>query len=391
MYLLFWGIMFLFLLIGVQYYCGFRILSAIGNVWRFKFVKLIWWILIVFSFAFLGIKFWGQQWPQYIAASIELFGSWWLAFLFYAVILLLIVDMIQLIVKGFVNHRIANILNRARLTKIAVFFVGCIILFGAWNARHPVITNYVVTINKAAGNIQELKAILVADMHLGVLIDKDRLAYLVNMIEESKPDIVFLSGDIIENVRSFQAQHMDDDLKKIKAPYGVYAVPGNHEYLGQQAEQAFAMLEQSNIHLLRDEAYLLDNFYVIGRDDPMSLSETGRSRKALRTIMEHVDISQPVIMLDHEPLQIQEAQQAGVDIQLSGHTHKGQLFPLHFITKNLFETDYGYWHKGAYQLIVTSGYGTWGPPIRVGNHPEVVEIMIQFRGDNQNIGKGQAF
>ena len=105
----------------------------------------------------------------------------------------------------------------------------------------------------------------------------------------------------------------------------------------------------------------------------------------------HVDISQPVIMLDHEPLQIQEAQQAGVDIQLSGHTHKGQLFPLHFITKNLFETDYGYWHKGAYQLIVTSGYGTWGPPIRVGNHPEVVEIMIQFRGDNQNIGKGQAF
>ncbi len=94
--------------------------------------------------------------------------------------------------------------------------------------------------------------------------------------------------------------------------------------------------------------------------------------------MEGVDTSNPVLLLDHQPQNLDEAEKLGIDLQLSGHTHKGQFFPNNLITNRIFENDWGYLHKESLQVIVSSGFGTWGPPIRIGNKPEIVEILIRF-------------
>ncbi|HBW35391.1 MAG TPA: metallophosphoesterase, partial [Desulfosporosinus sp.] len=105
---------------------------------------------------------------------------------------------------------------------------------------------------------------------------------------------------------------------------------------------------------------------------------SGAKRQDLETLMQGVNRSLPVLLMDHQPSQLAEPVEQGVDLQVSGHTHRGQMFPIQFITSRIFENDWGYLRKGDFQLIVSSGYGTWGPPVRIGNTPEIVDITIRF-------------
>ncbi|HWI54984.1 MAG TPA: metallophosphoesterase, partial [Desulfobacteria bacterium] len=122
-----------------------------------------------------------------------------------------------------------------------------------------------------------------------------------------------------------------------------------------------------------------DSFYIVGRDDKSGSRFTGHKRKNLQDIISAVDRSLPVIVMDHQPTNLGETERAGVDLQVSGHTHRGQLFPNHLITRRIYEVDYGYLRKGNLNVIVSSGYGTWGPPIRVGSVAEIVDINVEFR------------
>lgn len=138
-------------------------------------------------------------------------------------------------------------------------------------------------------------------------------------------------------------------------------------------------LEGAGVNVLRDRwLKVAGSFYVIGRDESSKARFTGEKRLDLQDLLKGVDNSLPLILLDHVPSQLQEAQAQGIDLQLSGHTHRGQLFPNQFITSKIFEDDWGLLRKGNYQIIVSSGFGTWGPPIRVGNKPEIVDITMRF-------------
>lgn len=132
---------------------------------------------------------------------------------------------------------------------------------------------------------------------------------------------------------------------------------------------------------MRDECRkIAGSFYLVGRDYQYGEGFAGPGRRELSRLMTGVDRSLPVIMLDHQPSNLGEGQEQGVDLQISGHTHRGQLFPFNLLTRRLFETDWGCLQKGGFQLIVSCGYGTWGPPIRVGSVPEIVDINIRFTG-----------
>ena len=122
-----------------------------------------------------------------------------------------------------------------------------------------------------------------------------------------------------------------------------------------------------------------DSFYLVGRDERSNHSFSDTGRRKLTDLLTGVDKSDPVILLDHQPLDLAEAAESGVDLQLSGHTHQGQFFPINLITERLFETDRGYLSKGSLQVIVSNGFGTWGPPIRIGNKPEIVAISLRFQ------------
>jgi predicted MPP superfamily phosphohydrolase len=293
---------------------------------------------------------------------------------------LITIDLLRLLNRWFVFIP-SPVKQRPELTGLAVILlVTGIVVYGAWNSRNPRLVHYDIIIPKAAGSLNELHIVAVSDIHLGTIVHNGRLLSLVQRVNKLNPDLILLPGDIIdESVKTFVEQNMADSLRMLQSKYGSFAVFGNHEYIGGHPEETYRHLQEAGITVLRDEYKNVDgSFNLVGRDYQSAQRFGGAARQELSALMEGLDRSLPVILLDHQPSKLAEAQEQGVDLQLSGHTHLGQLFPFNLITKMVFEDDWGYLRKGAFQLIVSCGYGTWGPPIRVGNVPEIVDIDIRF-------------
>ncbi|MDQ1252415.1 MAG: uncharacterized protein QG646_1536, partial [Euryarchaeota archaeon] len=250
------------------------------------------------------------------------------------------------------------------------------------NARQPRVVHYDITIKKEVPDLPELHAVMVSDIHLGIVVDNGRLKEMVNRINELDPDIVFLAGDTIdEDVGLFADNKMPEILKKLKSRYGAYAVLGNHEYIGGNNELAVEYLQQAGINVLVDRCIKVNNqFYVAGREDRMASRMNGKQRLDLSRLIDGINHNLPVILLDHQPINLEEGQLNGIDLQLSGHTHGGQIFPNTLIARRVFENSWGYLRKGECQIIVSSGFGTWGPPIRIGSNSEIIDITISFVG-----------
>ncbi|WP_165865963.1 metallophosphoesterase [Lucifera butyrica] len=307
-----------------------------------------------------------------------LVSSYWLAAAYYATLLWLATDAAIWGVSVFFPLRFVLPPYLPGLTVWST--VSGLLLYGTWNALHPVIRHHTITIAKSCGPLTDLHAVLVSDIHLGPLIDNSRLRAMIERINALEPDIVFLAGDIIdENVVYFAQNKMPETLRALKSRFGAFAVLGNHEYLGGFPDTAVQLLEQAGIRVLRDQSVLVnDSFWLVGRDDRMRYRLTGKPRRPLEELMEGLDVSRPVLLLDHQPVNLAEPCRQKVDLQLSGHTHRGQFFPNNLVTKRIFEVDWGYYRKQDFQIIVSSGYATWGPPIRIGSRPELVDIRIQF-------------
>lgn len=263
-------------------------------------------------------------------------------------------------------------------TAIIIFVFGAV-AYGSWNARNPIIQKYDIAVDKSAGNLKKLRIAMVSDIHYGSIIDVERIKQLKKMVDSIKPDIVFLAGDITDgSLPPGEANKLAYALKQIQAPFGIYAVPGNHDRdLREQNSELIQSLKEADIHILKDNYVLIQNsFYLIGRDDAHRRMEP--PRKELGDLVKGIDHSKPLILLDHQPLELDKALAHHIDLQLSGHTHNGQIFPGNLITGLIYEMDWGLLTRGAYHLIVSCGFGTWGPPLRIGNTPEVVQINLTF-------------
>jgi len=190
-----------------------------------------------------------------------------------------------------------------------------------------------------------------------------------------KPDIILLPGDLFDDdIRPFLDQQIDQSLSKLQAPYGVHATLGNHDRHDGSLQQLIDTLTGSGIRVLYDEALTVDDrFTLVGRRD---YSDSGRL--PLEDVMRRADGQKPVILLDHQPYELDVAERAGVDLVLSGHTHRGQVFPGSIITSLIYENDWGLLRRGEFHSIVTQGYGFWGPPIRLGTRSEIVLIEAEF-------------
>ncbi|MFZ7102019.1 MAG: metallophosphoesterase [Peptococcaceae bacterium] len=370
----------------LNYYIGFRGWQAFGSVFPFK--KIYWFIfwLVVGAYILgrLGERFIKGFNGKYLA----LIGGYWMAAMYYFLIILPVIDLFRLI-----NRRIGilpdHISGNPQVSLILGFIIVGVICFllayGTWNARNPHITRYDITISKKVTNMSKVHLVLLSDIHLGRVVDHERLKTMVTGINKLKPDVVVFAGDIVdENVNILVEQKMAETFAKLNAPLGSYAVLGNHEYIGGHAEEIVVHLEQAGVKVLRDECQFVNNsFYLAGRNDLSVNHFQGPARKPLSQILAAADKALPVILLDHQPKNLDEAREAGVDLQLSGHTHRGQFFPNNYITRRIFEVDWGYLKKADLQVIVSSGYGTWGPPVRIGNYPEIVDIYLTFSGSNK--------
>lgn len=243
--------------------------------------------------------------------------------------------------------------------------------FTLYNAYIPKVEHYQVTLNKPLET--PIKIGMASDFHLGKLFGGKQLDNLAAIFEREKVDLILLPGDIMDdNVEAYLAENMQPNLEKLKAPLGVYATMGNHDLFG--AEKAiYDELTKAGIHVLWDQAVEIDGkFAIVGRND-----ELVKTRPTTEQLLKEVNTDLPVFLMDHRPTQIEEHSKLPIDIQVSGHAHKGQIFPANLITSLIYRLDYGYEQIGNGHFFVTSGYGFWGIPMRLGSQSEVMIIEVK--------------
>jgi len=318
-----------------------------------------------------------------LTAALIWIGTFWLAFMVYFFIAFLFLDLLSGAghLFGFIPDFISsNPVKTKEITGLVIVIsTTAVVIAGHVNTWFPLVRKYELTIKKQAGKLTRLHIVAFSDVHLGTTIEKRHFRIIVNKVNALKPDIILIPGDIIdEDIAPVLKTNVGEVLKQLRSKYGVYAVTGNHEYIGG-VRKAKKYLDDHNINLLNDRAELIENsFYVAGREDLTMNQFTGIKRKELHEIIKDLDHSKPVILLDHQPFRLEQAEQNGVDLQLSGHTHHGQLWPFNYITKMVFEVSRGYKKKGNTHYYVSSGVGGWGPPIRTVNRPEIVSIILNF-------------
>lgn len=344
--------------------------------------------IYIASFLFLSMSYIaGRTFERFDTGGVAEFftcvGAFWLAAMLYFFLSIVIMDLARLI-----NHFIPwfpdSINNNWAKTKliamvVVILITVVIIVAGYINSINPVVKEISINVNKKVPELSKLRIAIASDIHIGNIINKDRVNKLTKDLESLKADIILFPGDILdEDVTPVMRQQMGEAISKLKPRFGVYAITGNHEYIGG-VKAAVKYLEQLGLRVVRDEYLLIDNkFFIVGRDDRDKIRFEGTNRKELWQVMKGIDKTKPIILMDHQPFKLEEAEKQGVDLQLSGHTHHGQLWPLNFVTKLVYELSWGYKQKGKTHYYVSSGYGTWGPPIRVGNTPEIVVIDMNF-------------
>lgn len=323
-------------------------------------------------------------------------GFLWLGTLIFISISVIVSDIVRIIIK----HKKPDFITKKLFIMTGVWcltFSICMSSYGYINAKNIKTTNYTIKINKQIKNHNDLKIVLISDLHLGYNIDNSHISKMVQKINQQQPDLVVISGDIFDNDYEaiLEPNKIIQTLKNIQSKYGVYACYGNHDIqetilIGftfdnphDKDESDIRMdefLKKANIHLLHDEGVLIDNsFYLFGRADRQKPGKNIKKRKTPQQITQNMNKNLPIIVLDHQPDQLQDLADAGVDLDLSGHTHNGQIFPCNILTSFIWENSYGCIQKDNMYSITTSGVGLFGPFMRIGSNGEICTITIRFK------------
>ncbi|GAB4340506.1 MAG: metallophosphoesterase [Calditrichia bacterium] len=304
-------------------------------------------------------------------------GSFYLAIMVYTFLLLLVLDLAGILLKMVSLQSVTAFLKHWR-GGLAVGLAVILTVVGHINALHPVVRQLKVHIPKKNEARRHLRIVMASDIHLGTIIRNSRLEEIVDLINAQKPDLILFPGDLVdEDVAPVAEQKMGQTFQKLQAPLGIYAVTGNHEYFSG-VKAAVSYMKEAGVRVLQDQWVEIDSGLVlVGRKD-RTAERMGTGRKSLEEVLEGVNPQKTIILMDHQPFHLEEAEQNGVDLQLSGHTHHGQLFPFNWITNRVYEKSWGYHRRGTTQYYVSCGVGTWGPPVRLGNRPEIVVLELEF-------------
>jgi len=342
---------------------------------------IVFWIV---ALSFIGGRLLENYLPSALSHLFIWIGSFWIAAMIYFLMAVLCIDLLRVInhFLPFFPSVITKNYTQAKyiLSACVTGLVGLILLAGHINSLVPQVRKIELSIAKQAGKMRMLSIVMVSDVHLGTIVSRSRFDHIAEKISGLNPDLILLAGDIVdEDLAPVIRQNLGESLRKLKPPLGVYAITGNHEYIGGVVE-ACKYLTDHNIVMLRDRSVKIDDaFYLVGREDRMVERRSANQRKKLTELMATVDKTYPVILMDHQPFGLSEAVAAGVDLQISGHTHYGQLWPWNHVVERVYELPWGYRKIGGTHFYVSNGVGTWGPPVRIGNRPEIVDIRLNFR------------
>lgn len=322
---------------------------------------VVFWVVAMLFFVAMAMRN-SEHCPALTKAMMWL-GTTWMVFILYMVLATAIFDALHLFIPA-LNHGVLYALG----------VTTALLVYGNINYHHPHVEHLDIEVNKSIVG-DGLRMVMASDIHLGYGTDRRALEGYVEMINSKKPDVVVIVGDLIDNsIIPVRRERMGEVLDRIEAPEGVYVVAGNHEYIsGIEACEAF--LRDTQVTLLRDSVVTLPSgIQIVGRDDRMN-----RRRKSLDELVASVDMSRPVVVLDHQPHDIAHSDALGVDIHLSGHTHRGQIWPLSLLTDAMYDQSHGYRRWSHTHAYVSCGLSLWGPPFRIGTHSDLAVIDIHGR------------
>ena len=285
---------------------------------------------------------------------------YFMAFIIYGEILYIVAFIGNLLLK-----------NRTDITlyKFVIPIVVILLVIGTYFKKVTVVKEYEINSDERFKN--PLNIALISDIHLGYINGNSSMENLVKKVNSLNPDLVLVAGDTVDmHLKPVLEKNMLENFKNIKSRYGVFINIGNHDIYGGKVKEFTDRLNSyKNINVLRDSKILIDDsFYVASRDN--------YSKQPLSEILKDSE-EKPILYMQHTPDTIDETVKNKVFLQVSGHTHRGQFFPGSLFTKKIFKLDYGYKKFQDTNVVVSSGYGTWGPPIRIGTQSEIVLIKIK--------------
>ncbi len=366
---------------GANYYVAKRMHQCL--VYMFPNINTAVYIGIVVFLALVMILGFMRSMIPFSATVKNIIGGasmYWMGIFVYFVVFFALSDVVLFVCK------LTNILPKPTPGNIR-FYVGIVVTlitivtvsYGIYNAKQIHRVSYSVELNQRELKGQ-LNMVVISDLHLGALGSEDRMSKIVTEINKINPDLVCISGDTFDNdyYAINNPEKVSEQFKNIKSKYGIFACLGNHD-AGSTVDELVKFLERSNVSVLNDESVVIDNRFVLaGRLDETPIGGYGGLKRAeTADVLGKTDGSLPVIVMEHNPAHIDEYEDK-VDLIVSGHTHKGQLFPFNIITNLMYTVDYGHYRKddNSPHVVVTSGVGTWGMPMRVGSHNEIVVVTL---------------
>ena len=366
---------------ALNYYVFIRGWQALASLSYLRPYYVIVFVLVAYGYVFSKLLY--KFLPPLVYDVWLGVGAIWFAFLVYFILFLLGLDLVRLL-ESFFHFLPKFIYNNFEQTKkitaiIIIAVVGIIVFLGNLNKRDITIKTLELQLPKGEGKLNELNIVAASDLHLSPIDGERLLSKIIDKMNSLNPDIILLSGDIVDDKAEILEQRkIGESFKKLNPKYGIYTINGNHEFINE-VEASVKYAEHLGMKVLRDNYVLIDSsFYVIGREDSTMFQFTGKHRNTLKQIIESINTNHSIILLDHTPYKLEEAQNNNIALQLSGHTHHGQIWPANIITNMIYEVSWGYKKKGNTHYYVTSGAGTWGPPVRTGSKSEIVNIKIKF-------------
>ena len=355
----------------------------LGKRWQFWFnfsltgyYQIVYWTVVILT----GVSI-------VLSRLSESISTYWLPLILNTVCAIMICSVFVTLIFD-IGRWISKKRLKPQLTTKVVYILGICSLFyyGHEMAMEPSVVNYQVKIDKSA-KVNKLRIVQLSDIHINDMTSSDRIQDMVDKVNQLNADFIVITGDTLDRrLQPFTEKGFDKQFQQFKSKYGTYIIFGNHEYLNIKEENNHEQdiinaFKHANMKVLKDDVVHLDNVGItfIGRDD-FSSSRYDIKRASLPDLMVFSNTNKPIILLDHQPHDLDEPANLGVDLMISGHTHAGQVFPINLIEKLIYKNNYGIYKntKQHFTSIVSSGFGFWGPPIRLMTRSEIVVIDVTF-------------
>lgn len=307
---------------------------------------------------------------------LALLSSLWVGFFFYFLLAALGRDLLAFFFLW--GQRKSSFSPRGRRRQVwAVLAVVIIIMgWGTYEAREVTITKLEIPLRALPRYLDGLSLVQISDIHYGMINGNELLLKIVSMVNSLSPDMIVITGDLVDE----SVAHMEEmaaPLAQLHSRLGVWAITGNHEFYAG-VERVVTIMKRAQIKVLRNEKQVLwGDLQILGIDDPSGARRRGDNPPEIHKLLALLDPEKPSIFLCHQPIYFTEAAAQRVGLQLSGHTHGGQLFPAIFISRLIYPLTPGIHRLKDSYLYVSRGVGTWGPPLRVGSKPEIVFIRLR--------------